>query len=172
MATGNTMFHLVHENGHAPSANGATFDTIQDGSTPNLVHSVIDYDGGTNVHYDWFLPIPDAYDGGGFAFQYKYATSGADPDLVDMEFRMMKLVDLDILTADLLMDGQTAVSIQDTPPGTPTNKFSVSDVGNLSHSDADSPAVKDVAWIRGTRDTAAAANADDLQMLEVYVNEQ
>lgn len=172
MASGNTLFVLSPIGSILPSANFATPDQVQDASTPNIVIPVLDFDGGTDEHADWIVTIPSQYGGTtGFTFSYKYATDGADADLVEMEFRVLHIDDLDILTADLGIDTQTPVAIQDTPPATPTNKFSYSATGALAKANFGSAIAGNLILIRGTRDVSAAANGDDLQLAETLITE-
>jgi hypothetical protein len=83
----------------------------------------------------------------------------------------LKLADLDVLTGDLGIDTKTAVSIQDTPPATPTNKLSYSTTGALAKASFGSAVAGDRIVIRCTRDVSAATNTDDLQLVEIYVTE-
>jgi hypothetical protein len=133
MASGDLLF-VLKPHGSIPTPTAyATLDTIADTSTPALTIPVLDFDGAADEHAEWYEVIPSQYAGTtGFTFQYYYATDGADADLVDLEFRVLKLADLDVLTGDLGIDTQTAVSIQDTPPATPTNKLSYSTTGALA----------------------------------------
>ena len=172
MATGDTLFVLEPQASKTLSANAATLDWIPDASTPNIQMPILDFDGATDEHADWIVTIPTQYDEGtGFTFSYKYATDGADADLVEMEFRVLHIDDQDILTADLGIDTQTEVAIQDTPPATPTNKMSYSGTGAVAKANFGSAAPGDRLVIRATRDISAATNTDDLQLAEVLVKE-
>lgn len=172
MASGDTLFILEPAGNVAIGAFPATFDTVLDVSTPPIVVPVLDFDGGTDEHADWRVTIPSNYsETTGFTFSYKYATDGADTDLVEMEFRVLHIDDLDILTADLGIDTQTAVAIQDTPPATPTNKFSYSATGDLAKTNFGSAGPGDYIVIRALRDISAAVNDDDLQLAEILVTE-
>lgn len=172
MASGDTLFKLKPYGSVPPPANSATLDWIPDGSTPSLHIPVLDFDGATDEHIDWIETIPSQYSGAtGFTFSYKYATDGADADLVEMEFRVLPLDDLDVLTGDLGLDLQTEVAIQDTPPATPTNKLSYSTTGALAKANFGSAVAGDLIAIRATRDISAATNTDDLQLVEVLVTE-
>lgn len=172
MASGEILVELFPDGSLPTSANGATFDTVNDGSTPNMIIPVLDFDGDTDEHRDWSLQIPTHYSGDtGFTFEYKYATDGADADLVEIEFRVLKIADLDVLTADLGMDTQTAVAIQDTPPATPTNKFSVSTTGALAKANFGSAVAGDYIVVRATRDVSAATNTDDLQLASILIKD-
>lgn len=172
MASGDTLFTLYPHGSVPPSANMATLDWVADASTPNLHIPVLDFDGAADEHADWFVIIPSNYgETTGFTFMYIYATDGADADLVDMEFRVLELADLDVLTGDLGIDTQTAVSIQDTPPATPTDKLSYSTTGALAKADFGSAAPGALILIRATRDISAATNTDDLQLVAILVTE-
>ena len=168
MASGNTLFILTPKGYTPPATLFATLDTILETSTPNAAIMVLDFDGVTAEYADWHLAVPSHYAGGGFDFVYTYAMDGVDVDLVDLEFSVRKIVDTEIATADQGLDTATPVSIQDTPVATVTaNKVAVSpSTGNsLSHANCDSPAVGDYIIIRCQRDVAAAANTDDLQLI-------
>jgi hypothetical protein len=172
MASGDTLFTLTPNNCTPPASSYATNDWIPDTSTPPLNIPVLDFDGAADEHMDWFVVIPAQYAGTtGFTFQYYYATDGADADLVELEFRVLKLADLDVLTGDLGIDTRTAVAIQDTPPATPTNKMSYSTTGALAKASFGSAVAGDYIVIRCTRDISAATNTDDLQLAAVYVTE-
>lgn len=172
MASGDHLFTLwPHGSIPTPTAY-ATLDIVADISTPALSIPVLDFDGATDEHAEWYVIIPKAYGGTtGFTFQYYYATDGADADLVEMEFRVLHIDDLDVLTGDLGIDTQTAVAIQDTPPATPTNKFSYSTTGALAKASFGSAVAGDFIVIRATRDISAATNTDDLQLAAILVTE-
>ena len=172
MASGDHLFTLLAHGSVPPSSSYATQDVVADASTPPLLIPVLDFDGAADEHADWYVVIPSQYASTtGFTFQYYYATDGADADLVDLEFRVLKIADLDVLTGDLGIDTQTAVSIQDTPPATPTNKLSYSTTGALAKASFGSAVAGDLIVIRCTRDISAATNTDDLQLVAVYVTE-
>ena len=97
---------------------------------------------------------------------------GTDADLVDLEFSAALLGDTEIATADHGLDTATPVSIQDTPVATVTaNKIAVSPTGALAKANFGSAVAGNTIIIRCQRDTAAAANTDDLQLISVYVTE-
>lgn len=172
MASGDTLFVLTPQSSLPPSANFSTFDVIEDASTPSIKIPVLDFDGAADEHADWHLTIPSQYASAtGFTFSFKYATDGSDADLVEMEFRVLHIDDLDILTGDLGIDTQTEVAVQDTPPATPTNKISYSATGALAKADMGTPVAGDRIVIRATRDISAATNTDDLQLIEILVIE-
>lgn len=171
MASGDSLFVLSPIGSIPPSANFATLDTVADASTPTLIIPVLDFDGATNEHADWYVTIPEHYASTtGFTFSYKYSMSSTDGDIVDIEFRVLHIDDQDVLTGDLGLDGQTAVSIQDDPDAT-ANDFNYSTTGTLAKASFGTAVAKDLIVIRATRDVAAASNADDLQLAEVYVIE-
>lgn len=172
MASGSHLFTLLPHGSIPPPSSYATPDTVADTSTPPLSIPVLDFDGATDEHADWYYIIPTQYSGAtGFTFQYYHAMDGADADLVEMEFRVLHLDDLDVLTGDLGIDTQTPVAIQDTPPATPTDKLSYSTTGALAKADFGSAVAGDYIVIRATRDTGAATNTDDLQLGAVLVTE-
>ncbi len=172
MASGDTLFILFPDASKPSGSNPATHDWIEDASTPTTLTPVLDFDGATDEHADWRVTIPSYYsEATGFTFSYKYATDGADADLVEMEFRVLHIDDLDVLTADLGIDTQTSVAIQDTPPATPTNKLNYSTTGTLAKANFGSAAPGDYLLIRATRDVSAATNTDDLQLAEILVTE-
>lgn len=172
MASGDTLFSLLPHGSVPTPTIYATLDTVADASTPPVTFPCLDFDGAADEHADWHVQIPSHYSGAtGFTFSYKYAVDGADVDFVEMEFRVLDLNDLDILTADLGMDTQTEVTIQDTPAATPTNKFNWSDTGALAKASFGSAVAGDYIVIRATRDISPATNTDDLQLLSILVTE-
>lgn len=173
MASGNSIFTLKQQNSIAPATIYGTVDFIPDGSAPVINIPVLDFDGTTSEHTDWLVTLPSHYASTtGLTFRYLYAMDGSDVDLVDMEFRVLPITDNLILSGDLGMDGQTPVSIQDTPIVTVTaNKAAYSPTGALAKASFGTALAGAVLLIRATRDVAAAANGDDLQLLEVLVSE-
>ena len=171
MASGDTLFILTPQSSTPPAANYATLDTVADGSTPAMSIPVLDFDGSADESADWYVTVPSHYAGGGLTFSYAYAMSSTDGDAVEIEFRAFPFADASsILTADLGMDGRTAVNIADDPSAN-ANEFNITATGNLSHGNAGSPAVGAFVVIRATRDYDHAANANDLQLLAVHVKE-
>ena len=173
MATTDTLFVLTPQGGTPPATLYATLDTLTEGSTPNAIIPVLDFDGTTAEYMDWHVVVPSHYGGTtGFTFQYTYAMDGTDVDLVDLEFSIAKIVDTEIATADQGLDTATPVSIQDTPVATVTaDKVAVSPTGALAKADAGTPVAGDYIIIRCERDVAAAANTDDLQLINIVVTE-
>tara|TARA_R100000655_G_scaffold24031_2_gene48322 strand:- start:1341 stop:1856 length:516 start_codon:yes stop_codon:yes gene_type:complete len=170
MASGDTLFILTPQAYTPPATNYATLDTVADASTPNMSIPVLDFDGSADESADWYVTVPSHYAGGGFTFSYTYAMSDGD-GAVEIEFRAFPFADASsILTADLGMDGRTAVNVVDDPSDN-DNEFNITTTGNLSHSDAGSPAVGAFMIIRATRDVSYASNANDLQLLAVHVKE-
>mgnify|MGYP003154350676 FL=1 len=171
MASGDTLFILTPQAYTPPAANYATLDTIADGSTPAMSIPVLDFDGSADESADWYVTVPSHYAGGGFTFSYTYAMSSTDGDAVEIEFRAFPFADASsILTADLGMDGRTAVNVADDPSAN-ANEFNITTTGNLSHGNAGSPAVGAFMIIRATRDYDHASNGNDLQLLAVHVKE-
>ena len=171
MASGDTLFILTPQAYTPPASNYATLDTVADASPPNMSLPVLDFDGSADESADWYVTVPSHYAGGGFTFSYTYAMSSTDGDAVEIEFRAFTFADASsILTADLGMDGRTAVNVADDPSAN-ANEFNITTTGNLSHSNAGSPAVGAFVVIRATRDYDHASNANDLQLLAVHVKE-
>ena len=171
MASGDTLFILTPQAYTPPAANYATLDTVADGSTPAMSIPVLDFDGSADESADWYVTVPSHYAGGGFTFSYAYAMSSTDGDAVEIEFRAFPFADASsILTADLGMDGRTAVNVADDPSAN-ANEFNITTTGNLSHGNAGSPAVGAFIIIRATRDYDHTSNANDLQLLAVHVKE-
>ena len=172
MASGDTLFILTPQSYTPPATLYATLDTIADGSTPAMSIPVLDFDGGSqNESADWYVTVPSHYAGGGFTFSYAYAMSDTVGTAVEIEFRVFPFADASsILTADLGMDGRTAVNVVDDPSAN-ANEFNLTTTGNLSHGDAGSPAVGAFVVIRATRDYDHATNANALQLLAVHVKE-
>lgn len=172
MASGDTLFVLDPLGSVPPATLFATRDTISDGSAPVATIPVLDFDGAQDEHADWYLTIPSHYSGDtGFTFSYKYAVDGTDADAVQLEFRVLQLNDLDILTGDLGIDGLTSADLADTPATTPINKLNVTSTVALAKASMSTPAAGDRIIIRVTRDFDHAANTDDLQLLEVLVKD-
>jgi len=171
MASGDTLFILTPQAYTPPASNYATLDTVADASTPAMSIPVLDFDGSADESADWYVTVPSHYAGGGFTFSYTYAMSSTDGDAVEIEFRAFPFADASsILTADLGMDGRTAVNVADDPSAN-ANEFNITTTGNLSHSNAGSPAVGAFIIIRATRDISYASNGNDLQLLAVHVKE-
>jgi len=171
MASGDTLFVLEPMGSRPPNADFATFDIVSDASTPNMEFDVLDFDGSANEHMDWFVTIPEHYsEVTGFTFSYKYAMDGTDGDIVEMEFRVLPNPDQTVLTGDLGMDGQTPVAITDDPDAT-ADDFNYSTTGTLAKANFSSVGPDTRICIRATRDISIAANADDLQLLEILVKE-
>lgn len=171
MASGDLLFTLDALNSSPPSANFATRDQVADASTPNIIFDVLDFDGAADEHMDWHVTIPPQYgETTGFTFSYKYAMAGTDGDIVEIEFRVLPIADLDVLTGDLGVDTQTPVAITDDPDAV-ANKFNQSTTGALAKANFSSAAPGTRLCIRATRDVSIATNTDDLQLLEVLVKE-
>lgn len=171
MASGDMLFELFPNGRVGPITNGATPGFIEDASTPPILTSVLNFDGATDEHADWAVEIPPQYAGTtGFTFSYKYSMDGVDGDLVEIEIRVLHIDNLDVLTADLGIDTQTPVAIQDDP-GTTANDFNYSITGALAKASFGSAVSGDYIVLRATRDISAAVNTDDLQLASILVTE-
>ena len=172
MASGDTLFILSPLGSVPPSADNATLDWVADASTPNMHIPVLDFDGASDEHADWFVTIPAHYSQTtGFTFSYKYAMDGADGDQVEMEFRALHIDDQTVLTGDLLMDGQNATTITDDPDAA-ADDFNYSTTGAMAKANFGSATPGDFLCIRATRDEdGVAENVDDLQLVEILVTE-
>jgi len=172
MASGDTLFVLTPESSIPPSANFATRDLIEDGSTPAMEIPVLDFDGAADEHADWFVTLPSSYSGAtGFTFSFKYAMDGTDGNQVEMEFRVLHIDDTTVLTGDLGIDTQTPVTITDDPSAT-ADDSNYSATGALAKASFGSAVKGDRICIRATRDEdGVAENTDDLQLIEILVTE-
>ena len=172
MASGDSLWVLYPQDQVGPATLFATKDVVADASTPVFDHLVLDFDGAADEHADFELEVPSHYAGGGFTWDYEYAMDGTDIDIVELELRMLDLVDAtSVLSADLGIDTQTASAIQDTPANATANEVNKTATGALSHANAGSPAVGALMLVRITRDVSVATNTDDLQLLSVHVTE-
>ena len=172
MATTDTMWVLTPFNCSPPATLAATFDIVQDASTPLGNIHVLDFDTTTAEFMDWFITVPSHYDGGGFTCSMKCGTDHAtDVGTFEIELLFNVIADASILTDDLGFDTGTAVAITDTPPSTPTNKLNYSATQTLTHANAGSPAVGNYMNIRAKRDTATDTNLGDLQLAEILILE-
>ena len=172
MASGDTLFVLTPQAYTPPATVYATLDTVADGSTPAMSIPVLDFAGAQDESADWYVTVPSHYAGGGLTFSYTYAMSDTVGTAVEIEFRAFPFADASsILTADLGMDGRTAVNVVDDPSAN-ANEFNITSTpAALSLCDAGSPAVGAFIIIRATRDYDHASNGNDLQLLAVHVKE-
>lgn len=171
MASGNTLWVLTPLNCTPPSANVATHDTVSDASTPNIIIPVLDFDGATDEFMNWIVTVPSQYgETTGLTFSYKYAMDGTDGDIIELEFRALHIDDQTVLTGDLGLDGQTPTTIADDPDAT-ANDFNYSTTGTMAKANFGSASPSDLLCIQAMRDISVAANANDLQLVEIYVKE-
>lgn len=172
MSSGDTLFILSPAGSSNPSANFATPDIVADTSTPPLQIPVLDFDGGTDEHADWYVTIPSNYsEATGFTFSFKYAMDDTDGAVIEMEFRVLHIDDQTVLSGDLGMDGQTETTITDDPDAT-ADDFNYSTTGTMAKANFASAAPGDFICIRATRDIdGEGPNADDLQLAEILVKE-
>jgi len=170
MASGDTLFELFPLGSIPTTTAAATIDFISDGSTVVGQIPVLDFAGATaDEHAEWVVLVPSHYAGGGLTFEIRYAPAGTVTNAVQFELRADKIVDDELITGHDLQ-GQTATDITDTPNGT-ANDLHVTSTGAITHSNAGSPAVSDLLRIRLSRDYDHAGNADDAQVIAVYVTE-
>ena len=170
MASGDTMFVLLPQDSIPTTTVYATHDTIDDGSTVVGVIPVLDFAGATaDESAEWARVMPSNYAGGGLTFEIAYAAAGTVGTAVQFEVRAIQMVATDAIGSQDLQ-GQTATDITDTPNGT-ANVVDITPTGAISHANAGSPAVGDYMRIRVSRDYDHAANADDAQLIAVYVTE-
>lgn len=171
MASGDTIFTLKPKAGEPVSANSATLGWIADASTPNLQIPCLQFDGAADEHIVWFETLPSQYsETTGLTFSFKYAMDGVVGTEIEIEFRVLPIPDQTVLTGDLAMDGQTPVTITDTPDAT-ANDFNYTTTGALAKASFGSAAPGTFIAIMATRDISVATNGDDLQLIEVYVTE-
>jgi hypothetical protein len=169
MASGDLLFILEPQASCGPTTTGAIPTILQDASTPPMDIPVLQFSGAADRHADWFVTIPPQYSNDtGFTFSYKYAMDGVDGNIVEMEFRVLPLADLDVLTGDLGMDGQTEVAITDDP-ATTANQINYTTTGTLAKANFGSAVAGTRVCIRATYDVTA--NSDDLYLIEVKVTE-
>ena len=173
MASGDTLFILDPLNSVPPASSYATLDTITETSTPNAAIPVLDFDGAADEYADWHVVVPSHYSGTtGFTFQFIYAMTGTQTNLVELEISAALLADTEIATADQGLDTAPPVAIQDTPVATVTaDKIAYSPTGALAKADMGTPSAGQRMIIRAQRDTAAASNTDDLQLMAIIVTE-
>ena len=173
MASGDTLFLLSAENFKPTATLSATPDIVVDASTPATETPVYDFDGGQDESVDIPFQVPSFYsEDTGFTFSYKYSMDGTDGDAVELEFRVIKFTDTStVLTADLGIDTATPAVLADTPSDSVANTWNVSGAVALAKADMGNPAPEDRMVLRITRDSDHAANADDLQLANVYVTE-
>lgn len=169
MASGDLLFILEPKTSCGPTSDFAIPTSIQDTSTPAMDIPVLQFSGASDKHADWHVTIPPQYSADtGFTFSYKYAMDGTDGNIVEMEFRVLPLSDLDVLTGDLGMDGQTEVAITDDPAAT-ANQMNYATTGTLAKANFGNAPVGTRVCIRATYDVTA--NSDDLYLIEVKVTE-
>lgn len=171
MASGDTLFVLTPMGGVPPASAYASLDFIAiTGATPDSYIPVLDFDGATDEHMDWFLAMPSQYSGGGLNIVIQYAMSGTNGNNVEWEVRCADFVDDNALATAVVINTQTEVAITDTPIAT-ANDLNVTAAGSLSHSNAGSPAAGAMIQVRITRDVSPASNTDDAQFVLAYVTE-
>lgn len=171
MASGDTMFVLTPLGALPSGTLYATQDVVVDASTPTGVTPVLDFDPTTQEYADWEWTVPSNYDGGGLTLSWKGGTDNTSTGTLEIEIRVVKITDADVLTADQGRDAATEVGISDTPPATPQNKLNYSTTGTLTHANIGSPSPGDKMIVRATRDVGTDTNTGDLQLAEILAVE-
>lgn len=110
MASGDTLLIFRPQDGEAPSANFATFDTRN-------LHPVLDFDDTTNESTVFSAVMPRHYGGGGLTVYLHYAMTTATADTIDWDAQFERIGDQQ---QDLDTDSFAAVQSVDntTVPGT------------------------------------------------------
>lgn len=171
MASGDTLFILLPGNSVPTTTVPATPDIISDTSTVVGVIPVLDFAGATaDEHAEWDVQMPSHYAGTtGMTLEINYAMDGADGSDVQFEVRALKIIAGETITSEDLQ-GATATDITDTPNGT-ADVCDVAPPGAIAKASAGTPVAGDYVRIRVSRDYDHAANADDAQLIAVYVTE-
>lgn len=170
MGTGDKLWVLKAKGSTPPMTAYAVPEDIPDASTPNLLTRVLQFDPSSDESADWVRTVPPQYAGGGFKVRFKGGTDNTSTGQLDLGVRMLPIADAAVLTADLGIDGQTRVSVTDTPPATPANKLNYSAQQTLSHSNAGSPSAGDTVVIRATRNSSDG-NSGFLSLEELEIEE-
>lgn len=170
MASGDTIAELLPHGSLPTTTAYATLDVITDGSTVVGVIPCLDFAGATaDESAEWEFEMPSHYSGGGLTFKIQYAMDGTDGSDVQFEVRAIDIAASTALGSQNLGTA-TATDITDTPNGT-ANTSDETPTGAITHANAGSPAAGSIMRVRVTRDYDHAANADDAQLLGVYVTE-
>ena len=167
MASGDTLFKFFPLENQPPATLGATPDQIVAATALRLV---LDFDGAADefAYFEDFWP--DHYGGGGIDIKYHYSMDGTDQDLVELEFSVEVLQDLDDQDAGG-QDFGTVTAIQDTPATAVANALNVTAAGAITHANCGSPSAGDRMRLQVQRDISAATNTDDLQLHGIYITE-
>jgi hypothetical protein len=171
MASGNTMFILRARDALPSISDFATPDEVEEASTPAGITPVLDFDPGTAEHADFEWTVPSHYAGGGLTISAKMGTDNTSIGTLQLDIRVVKISDADVLTADQGRDAATAAAISDTPPATPQNKLNYSGQATLTHANIGSPSAGDKMIVRATRNVATDTNTGDLQCAEIVATE-
>jgi len=155
-----------------PSASAfATQDEVVDASTPTGMTPVLDFDPTTAENADFEWTVPGNYAGGGLTLSWKGGTDNTSTGTLQLDIRVVKIADADVLTADQGRDAATAAAISDTPPATPQDKLNYSGTAALTHANIGSPSPGDKMIVRATRNVATDTNTGDLQLAEILAVE-
>lgn len=171
MASGDTLFVLLPQGSIPTTTAYATLDILSEASTVVGNIPVLDFAGATaDESAEWVVMIPNWYASTtGMTFKINYAMAGTDGSDVQFEVRALKIVAGETITSENIQ-AATATDITDTPNGT-ANVLDVTPTGAIAKADMGTPAAGDYLRIRLSRDYDHAANADDAQVLGVYVTE-
>ena len=171
MASGDTLFVLTPQSSVPPATVPATLDTLADSSTVVGTIPVLDFAGATaDEHAEWLVMMPSHYTGTtGITAEVHYAMDGVDGSDVQFEVRALKIIAGETITSEDLQ-GATATDITDTPNGT-ADVLDVTPTGAIAKASMGTPVAGDIVRFRLSRDYDHAANADDAQVVAVYVTE-
>ena len=172
MSSGETLFAFKALDASPPAANAAGMFLVSDLSTPGTQFWTCAFDGAADEHMDFHATIPGNYSGTtGWTFLYKYTMSATSTAVIELEFRVLDLNDLDDLDTDLGIDLQTPASLQDTPIGT-VGALMVTPTGvALAKANFGSAVAGQDVIIRVTRDVSVATNVDDLLLKSFIIKE-
>ena len=171
MASGDTLFVLTPQSSIPTATVYATLDTLADSSTVVGTILVLDFAGAVaDEHAEWLVVMPSHYAGTtGITLEVHYAMAGTDGSDVQFEVRALKIIAGETITSEDLQ-AATATDITDTPNGT-ADVLDVSPTGAIAKANIGTPVAGDIVRIRLSRDYDHAANADDAQVLAVYITE-
>lgn len=171
MASGDTLFTLLPHGSVPPTTVFARLNTLSDSSTVVGTIPVLDFAGAVaDESAEWIRMIPSHYASTtGITLEIHYATDGTIGNDVQFEVRALKIVAGETITSEDLQ-AATATDITDTP-STTANVLDVAPTGAIAKASMGTPVAGDYLRIRLTRDYDHAANADEAQVLAVYVTE-
>ncbi len=171
MASGDSLFALLPKGSIPTVTVFATHDALSDSSTVVGQIPVLDFAGATaDEHAEWAVLVPSHYAGTtGITLEIQYAMAGTDGSAVQFEVRALKIVAGETITSEDLQ-AASSTDITDTPNGT-ANVLDVTPTGAIAKASMGTPVAGDYLRIRLSRDYDHEANADDAQVLAIYVTE-